>query len=55
MNKNISHEGWEDNRYKKLRSNKSKFYCSCDMEMQGKGQKCSKSGKMTDKRKLKKY
>lgn len=58
MKKQIEDEGWETNRYKKLRiTRKSAFYCDCDMEMMGKGEKCSKTKrkKCYDKRKLKHY
>lgn len=41
MNKHIEDQGWETNRYKKLRITcKAKFYCGCDREMVGKGEKC---------------
>ena len=42
MKKQIEDEGWETNRYKKLRiTKKSKFWCSCDRELVGKGEKCT--------------
>ncbi len=64
MKKDHEDEGWEDNRYKKLRiTKKCHFYCRCDREMVGKGEKCSyrTSRKAPhrkiggEKRKLKKY
>ena len=58
MRKDIDNEGWETNRYKKLRiTKKNHFYCICDMEMVAPGQKCSKPGHKIGglKRKLRKY
>jgi hypothetical protein len=60
MNKNIDLEGWETNRYKKLRVNTRKsFWCSCDKEKICKGEKCSlKINRVViggGKRKLKHY
>ena len=60
---NIEEEGWETNRYKKLRiTKKSKFYCQCDREIVGQGEKCSntnhkhhRAGGSVGKRKLKHY
>ena len=55
--KTHDNEGWENNRYKSLRiTRKSKFYCSCDMEGVGKGEKCSHTNNVGGgKKKLKKY
>ena len=65
MKKQTEDEGWETNRYKKLRiTKKSKFWCGyCDRELVGKGEKCCfcKSHKKPhraiggEKRKLKHY
>lgn len=63
MKKQIDDEGWETNRYKKLRiTRKSCFYCNCDREMLGVGEKCTckkHRNRQTriggGKRKLKKY
>ena len=64
MKKDIENEGWETNRYKKLRiTRKNKFWCGCcDMELVAPGEKCTiirhrhrKTAIGGEKRKLKKY
>lgn len=56
MRKGHDNEGWETNRYKKLRiTQKAWFYCICDREVISVGAKCPLCKRLGGKRKLKKY
>lgn len=55
MRKVYEAEGWETNRWRKLRvTGKTWFYCRCDRESVSPGAVCSLCGRV-EKRKLVKY